>query len=188
MVADLGTVPAWVSAIGTTSAFAVSLAVLRGSQLDRRRQTDAAVRMQAALVSAWVPVREQPRLVRVRNSSAAAVDDAFIFIRMDVMGRPIEEVEYPLGTLPPETTVDVPVLGAEPMAWSLAGLQFTDAAGLVWRRDVFRGLRLLFDPDRGVIERVPGDGPELIPVRRGRLRRGVRKVLPPYRMPRYPGR
>lgn len=137
---DWGTVPAWVSGIGTTGALLVSLRLLAKTLNDRREKLVEDERAQAVKVTVWMPMEEQHtlgrRIVSIRNSSDAVISDCFVFY--DFSG---EALELPVPNIGPETTTNVDIArGLSGGVWSLHGIQFRDSSNRVWLRTVQSGL------------------------------------------------
>lgn len=144
-----GTLPDWVSAVGTLGAFAVALMLLARELAERTRRREQDERHQAQLVSAWV-IDPPPRGGSVRNVDILHPDDVWIGWRNGSQ-EPVHRVVvriYPGFTdttpiearwevWPPDSTGcdAVPMMiNPELMVRPPVELSFTDSAGRHWVR------------------------------------------------------
>lgn len=137
----------------TLIAVVVSLFLLRQGQADRRELRRDAEREQASKVTSWADwhepefatfARPQVPAIFVRNSSEAAVYDAFVDYRDPASGSPVRQ---PMGPVPPgerrllEIDYDGEVADNWEPAALFARLYFQDSAGRRWMRDGLGRLR-----------------------------------------------
>jgi hypothetical protein len=125
---DLGTVPAWIGAIGTTLAFLVAFAVFWLSLAERRRH-------QASQVAAWFARGDTQATLHVANSSDVPVYN----VRVDpkLLGQTSDPIRYPvLGPRTNETDLTIPMPGSRQVSNLFFGVEvfFSDSAGRRWFR------------------------------------------------------
>ncbi|MEU3456732.1 hypothetical protein ABZ671_24485 [Micromonospora sp. NPDC006766] len=139
---DYGSLPAWVSAIGTTGALLINSFLLRKALIERSEALAEKRREQAAKVTAWMDGPK--RAINVRNSSDAVVDQFFILLWCRKQGSEygkLTDAELSVGELPPGETREMGIPWQEPIQWALTGIQFRDSAGRYWIRMVSTGLK-----------------------------------------------
>lgn len=126
--AQLGTVPEWLAAIGTTLAFFVAFGVLLLDVRERRRR-------QASQVSAWLERGKSSATLHVANSSDVPVYK--VRVTPQLLGRDYEILSFPL--LEPRselTPLTLSLPGSEQVSNEYLGVQilFTDSVGRRWQR------------------------------------------------------
>ena len=146
---DWGTVPAWVAAIGTVLAFAVTFALLLWEIRLRRAQAADQEMRQARL--AWVeangteisPSRGKVTVVTrpvVHNASDETIHGLFVRV-YDEFGQLLGDTMPAAASLPPRSEVacylrvDVPQEHARGFESMSVELFFTDADGRRWKKD-----------------------------------------------------
>jgi hypothetical protein len=144
-VADFGTVPDWISSVGTVGAFGATIWLLFRETDARRRDVDEHERRQAQDVSCWlgdVPDEalgfdDEGRpyrwidLVYVRNGSAEPIYAVGVFIDQVDDQPPWHYV----GVIAPGETSRRPWTPPDSLHEPVPALRFTDAAGRDWIRD-----------------------------------------------------
>jgi hypothetical protein len=126
--AQLGSVPDWIGAIGTTLAFFVAFIVLFLDLRERRRA-------QASQVAAWFERDTSNVTLHVANSSGVPIYKVRVspqFLKVDY-----ETISYPL--LEPRKDVSpltIPLPGGNQVSNEFLGVQmlFSDSAGRRWKR------------------------------------------------------
>ena len=126
---QFGTVPDWLTAIGTTLAFLVAFAVLALEIMERHRS-------QAGGVAAWLERDDEGAKVRVANSSDVPVYN--VRVTPQLLGRDYEPISYAL--IRPKadfTALNIPIPGASDVSNNYLGVEmiFDDSSGRHWRRD-----------------------------------------------------
>jgi hypothetical protein len=126
--AQLGTVPDWLAAIGTTLALFVAFSVLLLDVRERRRR-------QASQVTAWLERGESSVTLHVANSSDVPVYK--VRITPQLLGRDYEVLSFPLlGPGSELTPLTLPLPGSKQISNEYLGVQmvFADSAGRRWQR------------------------------------------------------
>jgi len=125
---ELGTLPDWIAAVGTTLAFFVAFAVLILDLKERRRR-------QASEVAAWFERTEDGVILRVINSSDVPIYN--VRITPKFLGQKYDVVSYPLvGPGANYTPLTLPLPGSQQVSNKYLGTEmvFADSAGRRWKR------------------------------------------------------
>jgi hypothetical protein len=125
---ELGTLPEWVDAIGTTLAFFVAFAVLLFDRRERRRR-------QAGQIAAWLERGDSKVILHVINASDAVAYN--VQVTPQLLHRVYDEVNYPLiGPGKDETPLTIELPGNQQVSNDYLGVEmsFTDSAGRRWKR------------------------------------------------------
>lgn len=127
--AQLGTIPDWIAAIGTTLAFFVAFAVFALEVKERRRR-------QASQVAAWLERAQPDAILHIANSSEVPVYN--IQVTPQILGRDYETFKLPvLAPKKDDATRTVPVPLNEEISNEYLGAKilFTDSSGRRWNRN-----------------------------------------------------
>jgi hypothetical protein len=125
---DLGTVPEWFEAIGTTLAFFVAFVVLLLDVRERHRR-------QAGQIAAWLERGGSEVTLHVINASDAVVYN--VQVTPQLLHRVYDEIRYPLiGPGKDETPLTIKLPGNQQISNDYLGVQmlFTDSTGRRWKR------------------------------------------------------
>lgn len=125
---ELGTVPDWIGAIGTTLAFFVAFVVLFLDVRERHRR-------QASQVAAWFDRSHSDVTLHVINASDAPVYN--VQVMPQFLHQTYDVIRYPL--MSPgqdDTPLQIKLPGSEQVSNEYLGVQmlFADSAGRRWKR------------------------------------------------------
>jgi hypothetical protein len=126
---DLGAVPDWIAAIGTTLAFFVAFIVLLLDLKERHRR-------QASQVASWLERSESNVTLHVVNSSDIPIYK--VQVTPQFLGRAYDVISYPLvGPRVDYTPLTIPLPGSQQVSNEYLGVQmlFADSGGRRWKRD-----------------------------------------------------
>jgi hypothetical protein len=125
---QLGTLPDWIAAIGTTLAFFVAFTVLALDLKERRRR-------QAQQVTAWLDRGPAEVTLHVANSSEVPVYK--VRVTPQFLGQDYDVVSFPLlGPKTDQTPLRIGVPGGQAVSNEYLGVKmvFADSAGRRWER------------------------------------------------------
>ncbi len=125
---QLGTVPDWIGAIGTTLAFFVALVVLLLDVRERHRR-------QASQVAAWFDRSHADVTLHVINASDAPIYN--VQVMPQLLHQTYDVIRYPLiGPGQDLTPLRIKLPGSQQVSNEYLGVQmlFADSAGRRWKR------------------------------------------------------
>lgn len=141
-----GSAPEWVAAVGTVGSLFAALWLVRKEGEDRKQREVERYSAPAHRVSAWCLEEEAKLILAVKNMGEEPVYNCMIYVSGtgDFSGYPGQRPDSPreilYGTIPPGETLkdekDASFAKAEHFGFPAIEVEFTDARGKHWRRDM----------------------------------------------------
>ncbi|MER6230945.1 hypothetical protein ACFUC2_04915 [[Kitasatospora] papulosa] len=159
---DMGTVPTWISGLGTTGALWVGAVTLRRAQNQERRDEANAVSCDDKRDACCGYEVTHGWLASVSNGSKRPIHNVYL-ITFDSETGTMGASRLMWNVLPPGITDHIHVEGGRPDWSSPAAVIFRDADGVWWLRDILeqslhRQNRLPYGPVRRTMRRLEKSG------------------------------